>query len=271
VKRICVTCGAQHADSEAPPAGCAICEDERQYVGARGQRWISMPALAERHANVFRDLEPGLTGIGTEPSFAISQRALLVRARGGNVLWDALSLLDEETVRRVRERGGLAAIAISHPHFQGSMVEWARAFDVPVYVHADDRRWVMRPDDAIVFWEGERKELGEGLTLVRCGGHFEGSAVLHWAAGAEGRGCLLSADTIHVVADRRFVSFMRSYPNAIPLAARTVRRIVESVRPFAFDRLYGGWWASLVVDGAKEAVERSAERYVRALEGGTKA
>ena len=57
-----------------------------------------------------------------------------------------------------------------------------RAFDCPVYLHAADRQWVMRPDPSIVFWEGETQALGDGLTLIRCGGHFAGGTVLHWAA-----------------------------------------------------------------------------------------
>ena len=57
--------------------------------------------------------------------------------------------------------GGIKAIAISHPHYYSSMVEWSRAFGgVPIYLHAADRQWVMRPDHAIVFWEGEIKGPG---------------------------------------------------------------------------------------------------------------
>ena len=39
---------------------------------------------------------------------------------------------------------------------------------------------------------GERMELFGGATLLRLGGHFPGSAVLHWAPGANGRGLLCS-------------------------------------------------------------------------------
>ena len=101
----------------------------------------------------------------------------------GNVLWDCISLIDSATVAAVQDRGGLSAIAISHPHYYASMVEWSRAFGgVPIYLHAADRQWVMHHDPAIVFWSGETHTLGRGLTLVRCGGHFEGGTVLHWAA-----------------------------------------------------------------------------------------
>jgi DNA-directed RNA polymerase subunit RPC12/RpoP len=48
---ICTACGAQFAPSEAPPARCPICEDERQYVPPRGQTWTTLPALAAAHFN----------------------------------------------------------------------------------------------------------------------------------------------------------------------------------------------------------------------------
>ncbi|MCA1554815.1 MAG: MBL fold metallo-hydrolase, partial [Chloroflexi bacterium] len=115
---------------------------------------------------------------------------------------------------------------------------------------------------------GETCALGDGLTIVRCGGHFEGACVLHWAAGAEGRGALLSGDTIQVVSDRNWVSFMYSYPNLIPLNAQSVERIVQSVEPFAFERIYGAWWGRIVHADAKAAVRRSAERYVRHIRAG---
>jgi glyoxylase-like metal-dependent hydrolase (beta-lactamase superfamily II) len=141
------------------------------------------------------------------------------------------------------------------------------AFDAPIHLHADDREWVMRPDPAIRFWEGETHALGDGLTLVRCGGHFEGSAVLYWADGADGRGALLTGDTIQVVQDRRWVSFMRSFPNLVPLDAARVRRIVDAVEPFAFDRIYGAWWDLHVETDARAAVARSASRYLDAIAG----
>ncbi len=263
---ICVTCGVQFAPTETPPDGCPICQDERQYLNPKGQTWTTLETLRADHHNLIKPLEPGLSGIGTEPRFAIGQRALLVQGSRGNVLWDCISFIDEATVEAVNKLGGIAAIAISHPHFYDSMIEWSHAFDnAPIYLHAADRQWVMRPDPAIVFWEGERQALGEGITLIRCGGHFPGSTALHWAAGAGGRGALLTGDTIQVVADRRYVTFMYSYPNQIPLPASTVNRIVEAVKPFEFDRLYGGWFDLVVTTDAKAAVERSAARYVRMI------
>ncbi len=263
---ICVTCGTQFGATDAEPEHCPICDDERQYLGPNGQEWTTLERLRAERSNVLKPHEDKLTGIRTEPGFAIGQRALLVEAPGGNILWDCISMVDDATVAAVNERGGVAAIAISHPHFYSSMIEWSRAFaNAPIYIHADNRQYVMRPDPAIVFWEGEQHALGEGLTLICCGGHFRGSTVLHWAAGAEGRGALLTGDTIYVVSDRRYVSFMRSYPNLIPLPAASVRRIVDAVEPFAYDRIYAAWFEGVLQSDARAAVRRSAERYIRAI------
>lgn len=262
---VCVTCGAHFPPAEEPRPGCPICEDERQYVGHGGQRWTTLDDLRRGHRNAIRTVEDGLTGIATEPTFAIGQEAHLVETPAGNVLWNCTSLVDDETVAAVEARGGLAAIAVSHPHFFTGVAEWSRAFGgVPVLLHADDRAWVTRPDGTIRFWEGEEADPlpGSGLTLVRCGGHFPGSCVLHWPAGAGGRGALLTGDTIKVVADRRWVTFMYSYPNLIPLGADAVRRIVAAVEPYPFDRLYDAWPGSAVANDAKGAVRRSAERYL---------
>jgi Metallo-beta-lactamase superfamily len=262
----CRTCAVQYADGEQPPERCPICEDERQYVGWRGQRWTTIEELAaEGLQSDVRELEPGLAGIGTTPSLAIGQRALLVQTEAGNVLWDCPGFLDDAAIQRVRELGGLAGVSASHPHFYGCMVEWSHAFDAPIYVPRADERWVMRPDPNVRLWAGSR-EVVPGVTLVQCGGHFEGSAVLHWAGGAEGRGVLLVGDTITVVNDRRFVSFMRSYPNLIPLPGAEVLRIARTLEPLEFDRIYGGWWDRDVLQGAGDAVRASASRYMAWVE-----
>jgi len=263
---ICTTCGTQHGEIDAPPAECAICQDERQFVGWDGQQWTTLDELQSSHKSEIRLEELGLYGIGMEPSFAIGQRALLLSQSAGNVLWDCITLIDDGLVELVKEIGGISDIAISHPHYYTSMVEWAKAFGCPVYLHAADRQWVMRPDPCIEFWDGETKSLSGGLTLVRCGGHFEGGTVLHWPLGADGKGVILSGDILQVVQDRRWLSFMYSYPNFIPLPASSVRRIVEAVEPFTFNRIYGAWWGKVIRNNAKAAVRRSAERYISAIQ-----
>lgn len=261
---ICVTCGVQYPDSEQPPAHCLICEDERQYVNPNGQAWTTLDDLRKQHTNVIEEIEPGLHRIKSEPKVGIGQYAFLVQSSAGNILWDCITLIDEATVAAVKALGGIKAIAISHPHYHSSLVEWSKAFNAPVYIHAGNREWVTRPDPAVVLWEGAAKPLAEGLTVVHCGGHFEGAAVLHWDKGAEERGVVLCADTIDVVADARYMSFMYSYPNLIPLPASKVRAIVERLQPYAYDRMYDAF-GGISIHDAKTRLRLSAERYVQAI------
>jgi glyoxylase-like metal-dependent hydrolase (beta-lactamase superfamily II) len=260
---ICTTCGTQFLPSHEPPSECPICLDERQYVGYEGQRWTTIDALAGERRNRVEEQEPGLLGIGTEPGFAIGQRALLV----DGLLWDCISLLDDETADAVEQAGGIHTIAISHPHYYSAMVEWAERFDARVLLHEADRRWVMRPSDRVEHWSGERQQVSDGLELVRLGGHFDGGTVCLWRAGADGRGALLSGDIVQVVSDRDWVSFMYSYPNLIPLSAQEIQRIRAIVETLEFDRVYGAWWSTIVAEEAKAKVLRSADRYLDALAG----
>ncbi|HYH81330.1 MAG TPA: MBL fold metallo-hydrolase [Longimicrobium sp.] len=261
---ICTQCGTQQAETEAAPERCPVCVDERQYVNPQGQQWTTHERLRRTHRNGVRTEGPGVLGIGVEPQMAIGQRALLVRGAEGNVLWDCVPLLDEGVAEMIRGLGGLRAIAVSHPHFHASMVDWAHAFGCPVYVHAGNREWVLRPDPAVRYWEGETMALGGGMTLVRCGGHFPGSAVLHHAGDG---GAILAGDTVYVNPDGRTVGMMYSFPNHVPLSAGAVRRVAGALEPFAFRRIYGAWWGAVIEDGGAEVVRRSAERHVAAIEG----
>ena len=260
---ICVTCGAQFAPSGEPPACCPICRDERQHVGDGGQQWTTLAELRETHAAHVEEIDPGVLSIGIEPAFAIGQRALHLRG----VLWDCVPLVDDEIERAVAAAGGIETIAISHPHFYSGMVEWAERFDARILVHEADREFVMRPSARIEHWGGERRRLSDELELIRLGGHFPGATVMHWTAGAEGRGAIFSADAIQVVADRDWVSFMWSYPNLIPLPRGEIARIRAVVATLEFDRLYGGFWGRTVASEARSKVLRSADRYIDALSG----
>lgn len=262
---ICLTCGTQFPASETPPEECPICLDERQYIGHNGQLWTTMDELKSKHKNSFKEEEPNLTAIVSEPQFAIGQRALLVQSPDGNILWDCITLLDDDTITRINALGGIDKIAISHPHYYTSMIEWSRAFDAPIYIHEEERQYVVRPDDAIHFWQGETLPLGEGLTLIRCGGHYKGSQALHWADTADGKGALLTGDTIFVVADRRYVTFMYSYPNYIPQSPSMVRGIINAIEPFDFDRVYSFRIGLDIKSDAKAGVKYSADRYIRAI------
>jgi hypothetical protein len=262
---ICTACGTQFPDSDKPPAQCVICEEERQYVPPRGQGWTTLAGLAQSHMNAWREYEPGVTGIGA--GFAIGQRAILLQTQGGNVLWDCVATLDAATIATIKALGGLKAIAISHPHFYTTMVEWARAFDCPVHVHAADEEWVMRPDPTIRHWQGDTLKLWEGVTLIRCGGHFPGGAVLHWQDQDKPRGLVCSGDILTVATDRKWLSFMRSYPNFIPLSAGEVEHIGQAMKPFAFDTLYGHYFDRVIATGAKAVLDKSVARYVAAVRG----
>jgi len=265
---ICVTCGTQFAAAEKEPDGCPTCLDERQYVGHGGQKWTTLDGYRKTHRNVFAEEEADLHSLHPEPKAGIGQRAFVVRTKEGNVLWDCVPPLDDATVAAVNKLGGLAAVAVSHPHYYTTMMEWSHAFGkVPIHLHKLDAKWVMRPDHAVKFWEGAAKPLFGGLTLVKTGGHFDGYQVLHWAAGAAGKGVLLAGDQPYVCQDRKWVSFMRSYPNLIPLGPAAIEGIVQSLDPYAFERLYGAFPEQVVKADAKAAVGRSADRYLKAIAG----
>jgi hypothetical protein len=260
---LCVACGTQYPPAGSPPAACPICEDPRQYVPHdTGQQWVEWDAFVDGHTADIR-LDHGILGIGCTPAFGIGQRALLVESGLGNVLWDCVAYLDAEIEEHITEAGGLAAIAISHPHYYTAMVEWAHRFECPIYLHEAERKWVMRPDPAIRFWQGETYDLGGGLTLIRGGGHFEGAQMLHWAE----RNALLSGDVVQVIPDRTHVSFMWSYPNLVPLAPAQIDALVGALEPFSFDSIYGAWFDRVIERDGSAVVRRSAERYVRAVTG----
>jgi hypothetical protein len=263
---ICVTCGTQFSESDAPPSICPICTDDRQFVGWEGQAWTTLDKLRETNKLRFEDEDDGVTGIGIAPHFGIGQRALLVRTPRGNVLWDCVALVDDEAARRIVAAGGLKAIAISHPHYYTVMAEWSDAFGgIPVYLHEDDREWVMREHRAIVHWKSDTHELAPGLTLIRCGGHFPGATVMHFAQGANGRGALFAGDVIAVNLDRASVSFMHSFPNYIPLGPSAIRRIAEVMAPFRFEKIFGAFAKRNVMADGRAVFERSVARYLEAI------
>ncbi|MEY2493135.1 MAG: hypothetical protein QOH24_2086 [Verrucomicrobiota bacterium] len=264
MKPICKACGTQFPEATETPRSCPICCDARQFIPKSGQEWTTLEKLRVSHRNAFQQYEPNLIGIGTVPEFAIGQRALLLRTAHGNFLWDCITLLDEATMEMISALGGLRGIAISHPHYYSAMLEWSAAFEAPIFLHAADREWVMEPGKAIEFWDGSQKELAPGITLIHCGGHFAGGAVLHWADGAESRGVLLSGDILQVTPDG-MVSFMYSYPNLIPLPEKAVQAIAKAMKPFAYDRIYGAWWDRDIGNDAQAIVAESVARYISAI------
>jgi hypothetical protein len=261
---ICATCGVEHAEHVGT---CAICADERQWVPADGQRWTTLAELSAAGGRIrVAEPEPDLLGLTAEPKVGIGQQSHLVTTPAGSLLWDPVGYVDAAAVARIRDRGQVLAIAASHPHMFGVQVQWSRALGgVPVLVCESQLDWVQRPDPAIRHWR-ERHEVAPGLTLLELGGHFAGSSVVHWTAGAGGGGVLLTSDTIHANPDRTTVTFLRSYPNRIPLSPAVVERITAAVEPLGFDRLYDNFGRT--IDGeAAGAVRHSADRYIGWVNG----
>ena len=261
---ICATCGVEHARAQGV---CVICADERQWVPASGQKWTTLTELAQSGRRIrATEVEPGLLGLTVEPKVGIGQQAHLISTPAGSLLWDVPPFIDEDAVAQVREHGEVLAIAASHPHMFGVQVQWSRALGgVPILVCVPLMEWVQRPDPAIVSWGG-RREVTAGLVLHELGGHFVGSSVAHWKAGADGRGVLLVSDTIHANPDRATVTFLRSYPNRIPLSAAVVERLTRAVEDLGFDRLYDNFGRAIDRDAAA-AVRRSADRYTSWVRG----
>jgi glyoxylase-like metal-dependent hydrolase (beta-lactamase superfamily II) len=255
---ICATCGVEHTENTGT---CAICADERQWVPKAGQRWTSLAELqAAAHRAHLIGLETDLYGIQSSPAVGIGQQAKLLCTPEGSVLWDPIGFVDRDIAGRVLRKGPVRAIVASHPHMFGVQVEWSRALGgVPVLVADADLAWLARPDPVIQPWAGEVC-LARGVTLTQVGGHFAGSAVLHWAAGADGRGVLLSGDTVFANPDRTSVSFMRSYPNRLPLSGTVALRIADALERYEFDRLYGNFDNVIEAD-ARATVRRSAQRH----------
>ena len=261
---ICSTCAVEHA---AKVELCAICADERQWVPAEGQQWTTLGELrAEGYRAELTELEPDLYGITSTPDAGIGQETKLLRTTEGNLLWDPIGYVDTDIVEQVLALGEVRAIVASHPHMFGVQVEWSRLCgDVPVLVAEADADWVARPSEAIELWSDDT-EILPGVQLSQPGGHFPGSAVVHWAAGAGGRGVVLAGDTIAPNPDRTSMTFMRSFPNRIPMSAAVVRRVADHVGRYDFERLYGNF--DNVIDADARAVMlRSADRYIGWVNG----
>ncbi|KAF1932429.1 uncharacterized protein M421DRAFT_54336 [Didymella exigua CBS 183.55] len=290
---ICDVCGTQYDVSLlSPPKECRVCLDPRQYVPAHGQTWTSLNDSQATQKNEFKtdehdprihyittapltpaELSPGLSdSTTTRKQLGIGERAILLQTPHGNVLWDLIAFLNQETINFINEKGGLKAIVISHPHFYTTHLEWASQFKCPVYVASDDAEWLNRKD-----LHGVRKlykgaeEIVPGVTVIQCGGHFDGSSVLHWEKK------LFIADTMMSVPSGFFnaaqpaahpltasFSFMWSYPNMIPLPPAKIHGIWKALRAFEFEETYGGFPGQNVArTGLKWQVLESMKVFLR--------
>ncbi|UPX11758.1 uncharacterized protein EKO05_0002348 [Ascochyta rabiei] len=290
---ICEVCGTQYdVPLSSPPKECRICLDPRQYVPAHGQTWTSLNDSQAVQKNEFQtdehdsrihylttkpltpaELPPGLSdSTTTRKQLGIGQRCILLETESGNILWDLIAFLNQETIDFINGKGGLKAIVISHPHFYTTHLEWATQFSCPVYIASDDAEWLNRADkNGVRKWIKKTEEVVPGVTAVQCGGHFDGSCVLHWERK------LFIADTMMSVPSGFYnaaqpnqdprttaFSFMWSYPNMIPLPPSQIHGIWKALKPYEFDSTYGGFPGQNVTRGdLKRQVLESMKTFLK--------
>jgi glyoxylase-like metal-dependent hydrolase (beta-lactamase superfamily II) len=263
---ICENCGTQYEETFTYPEKCIICSDERQYVPLSVQKWTTLEELFNQdYRNIIREVEPGLYSIKTVPQVGIGQSAYFITTEYGNILWDCITYLDESTKQWINSMGGISGIILSHPHYYSTIVEWANTFDCSIYIHDEDKEWVTRDSSRYVFWKGESHPLSPEVEIIHLGGHFEGSSVLLWKNGSEGKGALLVGDTIFIVPDQGWLSFLYSHPNRIPLSSYEVRNMMEKLTRYTFEAIYGAFDNSIPTRG-KDSVLKSGARYIYHLE-----
>ncbi|KAF9891964.1 hypothetical protein FE257_002927 [Aspergillus nanangensis] len=276
---ICATCGTQF--SVPSLSSCKICDDPRQYIPPTGQSWTTLRTL-QSSQTYHNDFVPDMThpdtliAIHTTPKLGIGQSAYLCRSPAGNILWDCITYIDDETIARIEELGGLAAIVISHPHYFSTNLHWAETFNCPVYLSIEDEEWLMRRGPQQVLWEGSRLSLPAGLAgadfeAVKTGGHFPGSSVLWWKS----LRMLLIADTIMVVPSGIYhvdrlpgttsFSFLWSYPNMIPLPPGEVHNIWKAIKHTDFDETRGAFKGQATHGDSKKRVLESAKIVIKAM------
>jgi uncharacterized Zn-finger protein len=257
---ICSTCGT-YFRVETAPAVCTICADERQYVPEAGQSWISPAGLHREHGIKINQLKENLYEIEVIPSFAIGQRALLVLSENGNVLWDCIPMLDEPTIDFIRLKGGLNAIAMSHPHYYSNMNDWASEFNCPVYIHENDNEYIVQKGEHINLWKGDELAFWDGIKMILIGGHFAGSCILH-VPFLSNKGAILCGDTLFLSPSKKHFSVMRSYPNKIPLPLDEIKRIKKRLENIPMDTFYGYIKTQNLQAGVKEVFAESMNRYL---------
>lgn len=266
VNNICKACGTHYLPQQPIPALCVICNDDRQYIPQKGQQWTSWAALAAEKSIHVQQLNNNLYTLRIWPAFAIDQVAHLVLSPYGNILWDCIPFLDEPTAAFIEAKGGLKAIAISHPHYYSAMALWAERFGCPVYLHKQDEAWICYPHASLQLWQGEEQPLWDDIRIIHTAGHFPGSCVLHLPAYADGKGALLSGDSVYVARDRKRVTFMHSYPNYIPLPLPAIELIHERLSPLRFDAIFGAFSFGVIRSGGKEIFEQSISHYKQVLQ-----
>lgn len=257
---VCSTCGTYFPAATAPGL-CTICNEDRQYIPETGQNWTSPEDLHQNHSISINQLKANLCELEITPQFAISQRALLVLSENGNILWDCIPMLDKPTIDFIKSKGGLKAIAFSHPHYYSNMNKWAEVFNCPVYIHANDAPYIVQKGGQINLWSGDELALWDDIKIVLIGGHFEGSSILHVPFLSK-EGAILCGDTLFLSPNKKHFSVMRSYPNKIPLPLREIRRIKTRIDAIPMDTFYGYVKAQNLDVDVKKVFSESMERYL---------
>ncbi|RKU48329.1 hypothetical protein DL546_008381 [Coniochaeta pulveracea] len=268
---VCCTCGTQYPSNTSPSFTTLS----------------SLLSSDSHYHNVFTPLSHDpehFISIHTEPKVAIGQRAILVRTPAGNVLWDCITYLDDETVEKIKGYGDLVGIVISHPHYYSTHVEWANAFECPVYLAAEDKKWIAVPlgehqsflDQTVTSISGKNGQ-DIGVKALKLGGHFPGSLVLLY----DGR--LLLADTLMTTpagmgkwnVDAKgntrnkppglnSFSFMWSIPNMIPLNTEEIVHMWDVLKNYDFRSSHGAFTGQDIEDeGVKGRVLESMQIQIR--------
>lgn len=279
---ICTACGTYFPKDSTLPALCPICLDDRQYIPQEGQSWTSPNDLQQDHTVQFDPLFPSIDAVErtghqqtngktslysltVAPKFAISNRAILVRSRSGNILWDCIPLLNESTITSIKSMGGLKAIAISHPHFYSHMNKWAEVFDCPVYIHHLDAQWVVNKGPQINYWQGEELSLFDGMRVIHTGGHFPGSTVLS-VPGLSSSPTVLCGDSLYVAKCKTHTAVMHSYPNQILLPRNTFAAFEKRMSSISFDSLIGAFAHQELLGNARSIYTASMQKYKEAYQ-----
>lgn len=267
--------------------------DDRQYPCPTGQAYTSPRELAGKTSFelVPEPEDERIIRVKLEPPVAIGQTPFILLTAQGVVVWDCCGFVSVDLMRRIQQQsptGKVLAIFISHPHFFGTSLTWAKLLDCKVFISKPDRLWYQRglesapphPDIAarknfVVEVDQDTFTLPHlpSITLVRCGGHFPGSNVLHWDRDADApekqaqRGAaVLCADTFMVMPDRKRFTFAYSFPNNIPLPPHHVERIWTQMRSFNWSATYGGWPGRHILTDSRATLLRCARYYVQ-MEG----
>lgn len=259
-KLICTTCGTQmvlHFDEDI---NCPICSEERQYIPEGGQSWTTQTKLLKNSSVRIEKLTEQLYELTVVPTFAIGQRALLVLSDSGNILWDCIPLMDETTIQFIKSKGGLKAIAFSHPHYYSNMNDWAETFNCPIYIHKNDEKWIFDKEKNVNLWNGLEKLFWDGIKIINIGGHFDGSSILQVPFLSK-KGTLLCGDTLYISPSLKHTAVMYSYPNRIPLTVWEVAKIKTRFEELEFDTIYGFYSYQNLLNNAKSILMKSLERY----------